>query len=111
MILNLIPQFGRPEITVSVAGDVLTIDSEAFDFADLDEGSTLPAGSVGHELMPMPITRTDGQVIVPLILPIGDRAPIESQSPVTLTVGDGPVTLPIYDEPLPEIEGDDDAAD
>lgn len=105
MILNLSPQRRDAAPTVSVAGDVLTVDGASYDFSSLAEGDVLAAGVVPCAWITGPVTRAGGHIVVTLILPHGPApsAAVSNPEPITVTV-DGPVTLPSDPEP---VEADD----
>ena len=106
MIIKLIPRRmddAQPAITVT--GDTITINGTPFDFSPLEEGSTLPSDAIDSEWIIGDVTRTNGDIALTLLLPCGYRAPESTRFPVPITVTtDGPVELPLYDEPLPEPE-------
>jgi hypothetical protein len=99
MIINLSPQRRDDQLAVSKAGDVLTIDGEVYDFGPLAEGDTLPRDGHGCDWIVGDVTRTDGQIVLTLVLPHGPTAPEETRFPQPLIdVPDGPLALPAYDE-------------
>lgn len=104
MKLVFSPQRRDDTLTLSRSGDVLTIDGEAFDFANVPEGATLPRGAIASPWIAGDVSREGGQLTVPVILPHGAGAPEATRfpAPVTLTA-DGPVSLPAHDaeEPTP----------
>ena len=106
MIIHLTPQFAETQQPiVTITGDTITINGDSFDFSPLAEGSTLPSDAIDSEWIIGDVTRTDGEIVLSLLLPHGSRAPESTRFPQPLTVTtDGPVELPIYDEPLPEPE-------
>ena len=106
MIINLLAQRNDDDQpTVTVTGDTITINGDSFDFSPLAEGSTLPSDAIDSEWIIGDVTRTDGEIVLSLLLPHGSRAPHETRFPEPITVTtDGPVELPIYNEPLPEPE-------
>lgn len=103
MHIFLSPMRADQPLSLSRAGDVLTINGEAFDFSALPEGGTLPRTAIACDWIAGDVTRTTGGVLtVPLILPHGPDAPQETlfPEPITLT-GDGPVNLPPWTSPAP----------
>lgn len=99
MIINLTPiRSDWMQPTVSVAGDVLTVNDIEFDLSPLGEGDRLPPDAVDSPfVVEADITRTGGDIVVTLLLPIGPHAPEASRFPVPIIVNtDGPVTLPPY---------------
>lgn len=92
-------------ITVSRAGDSLTIDGEAFDFSPLPEGATLPPEAIGGDWFAGPVERISGVLHLTLILPHGADAPQETLFPAPLTLtGDGPAPLPRYELEIPDAD-------
>lgn len=75
---------------LSVAGDVLTVNGDAFDFSPLTEGATVQAFAGV-------VTRAGGVVEVTILLPHGANAPQETRFPAPVLVESGPVPLPPYD--------------
>ena len=82
----------RPEL--SVAGDVLTVNGEDFDFSGVPDGATLPRGAVACDWLASDVERTGGVLHLALILPHGPKAPQDALFPDPLSVSDGPVPLP-----------------
>lgn len=84
---------GQPETTLSVAGDVLTVDGSAFDLSAIAEGDV--ATPLGEHPFVGTIARAAGVIrcTVPVIL--GDDAdPNQPDSPWVVTAGDGPLIIP-----------------
>ena len=84
-------------LSVTRAGDSLTLNGETFDFTPLQEGDVLPRDAVACSWLASDVTRQDGEIRLTLILPHGPHAPERTRfpQPVTLTE-DGPVSLPAY---------------
>lgn len=83
-------------LSLSKAGDVLTINGEDFDFSVMPADSTLPQGSVLSMFIAGDVTRnSDGVLTLPLLLPHGPD-PIEAIAyPAALTdIPDGVIALP-----------------
>jgi hypothetical protein len=96
MRINLSPQRRDDSLTVSVAGDVLTVNGEAFDFSPLSDGATLPYGSIDSEWFAGPVSREEGQLTVTLLLPHKPNPSSNVIFPAPIvTTGDGPVSLPV----------------
>lgn len=97
MEITLSPMRRDDTLTLSRAGDVLTVNGEDLDFSALGEGDILPASATGCEWLIGDITRTGGELVLTMILPHGADAPAATMFPDPITVtGDGPVTLPAY---------------
>ncbi|MGI0527300.1 hypothetical protein [Rhizobium giardinii] len=97
MRINLSPQLRDDSLTVSVSGDVLTVNGEAFDFTPLPEGATLPHDAVDSEWFAGPVSRIGGQIGVTLLLPYknGNASSNVTFPEPIVTTGDGPVSLPV----------------
>lgn len=90
-------------LTATLAGDVLTLNGEAFDFGPLPEGATLPAEAIDSPWIVGPVSRVDGELHLTLRLPHGPN-PSEAVAfpePVTVTEN-GLIALPFDPEPEPE---------
>ncbi|MEQ9241231.1 hypothetical protein [Roseovarius indicus] len=103
MHLTFIPKSRRAPMTLSRAGDVLTIDGEAFDFSGLPNGATLPRAAIASARIAGDVERdAAGELTVPLYLPHGPTAPEQTRFPEPMTLtADGPVSLPPYSEETP----------
>lgn len=97
MILTIIPQWGRPESILSVAGDVLTINGEAFDLSPVpDGGEAIALPLPGHDhVFVGPIRRLDGVIHATIIAHLGpDAAADQPDAPWTVPVVEGRITIP-----------------
>ena len=103
MQITLTPQRRDDTLTLVRSGNTLTINGEAFDFAAIPEGGTLPRDAVACDWLAGDVTRSGGVLHLTLILPHGADAPPETLFPAALTLtGDGPVVLPEYEvTPMP----------
>lgn len=107
MHISFTPMRHDAELALSVAGDVLTINGEVFDFSSLAEGATLPNPAVACAWLASDVERVTGALHLTLILPHGADAPEETRFPVPVEItGDGPVALPPHSNPSPEPETD-----
>lgn len=104
MIVTFTPMRRNDRLALSVAGDVLTLNGEVFDFTALPEGATLPRTAVACDWLVSDITRSGGEIAMSVILPHGAHAPKQTlfPEPITLSV-DGPVTLPSYQSEEAEV--------
>nr|WP_321525993.1 hypothetical protein [uncultured Cohaesibacter sp.] len=106
MKLTLIPQRRDDALSLSLAGDVLTINGEALDLSGIPAGATLPRDAVDCEWLASDIERDeDGALCLSLILPHGFIADPSTDAaravlyPAMIEVTkDGKITLPTYEE-------------
>ncbi|MDO9524976.1 MAG: hypothetical protein Q7J57_05475 [Gemmobacter sp.] len=97
MHITLSPVRGDAPLTLTRAGDTLTVNGTAFDFAPLPEGGTLPRTAVPGDWLGSDVTRQGGKLRLAIFLPHGARAPAETLFPEALTdPADGPVPLPPF---------------
>jgi len=84
------------------SGDRLRINGELFNFDPLEDGATIPAGTVPCEWITGPVERIDGEVCLSLILPHRPNPSEAVAFPQPITVeADGPIAVP-YDPQLEE---------
>jgi hypothetical protein len=96
MIIKLSPQLRGDTLTVSKRSDVLTINGEQFDFRELPEGAILPVGAVDCEFVIGEVTRTDGDLVIALLLPHTQDASEAARFPADIVnPPDGNVELPV----------------
>lgn len=85
------------QLSAEVKGDVLVLNGLPFDFSRVQPGTALPLGEIDSPWINGDVQRTqDGTLIVPLLLPHGAGAPIETLFPVPVDVDDGPVPFAPY---------------
>ena len=103
MIIKLSPVRMDETLTISRAGDILTINGEPFDFSQLLEGATLPKSAISSEHFVGPVERINGELHLTLRLPHGANPPqhVAFPEPIHVTE-DGPVALP-FDAPQEEV--------
>ncbi|ELY1833463.1 hypothetical protein [Pseudomonas aeruginosa] len=99
MIIKLSPFAPLPRrderLSLSRAGDVLTVNGQAFDFTPLPEGGELPAEAIGSEWFAGPVVRRNGRLELSLRFPLADDASTAARFPEPLLIDtDGPVELP-----------------
>lgn len=106
MNITFSPCRSDAELAMSVSGDVLTINGEAFDFSVVPNGATLPREAIACDLIAGDVERAgSGVLTVPVILPIGPDAPESARFPEPMTdVPDGPIDLTAF---APEEEADE----
>jgi len=100
MIIKFSPQRRDDTLSLSKAGEVLTVNGKDFDFSRLGNGETLPGSAVDSDFICGDVERSDdGELIIPVILPHGANPShaVAFPDPVNVT-DDGPVTLPGGDE-------------
>lgn len=104
MLITLSPQVRYDTLTMSVDGDVLTINGEDYDFSPLTEGAELPADAVDSPFVVGVVTRVSGELRVTVILPITETATPEQANPQPVSITSGGVPLPA----APQLEVSDD---
>lgn len=104
MKIKLSPQRRDDTLTASRAGEVLTLNGEAFDFSQLPEGGTLPADAIDSEWIVGDVSRVAGELHLTLRLPHGANPghAVAFPDPLHVTTG-GPIPLPFDPEPEPEV--------
>ncbi|MGI4841019.1 MAG: hypothetical protein ACRYF9_25805 [Janthinobacterium lividum] len=104
MKINLSPSRRDDSLALSVSGSTITINGEAFDFSQMADGDTLPAGAIASEWFVGDVHKADGELELTLILPLPVNYSPAQAFPVPLLVtADGPVALP---QPLPVPEAE-----
>lgn len=99
MKITFSPVEGLPPSDVSVAGDVLTINSRLHDFSSLVEGDVLEMESVNDPMVVSDIMRLGGEIVVTIILPHGPDAKSETRYPISIDATTaGEVALPPYED-------------
>jgi len=93
-------------LTLSRAGDVLTINGEAFDFSGVPDGATLPRDAVACDWLAGDVDRIAGQLHLALILPHGADAPAETLFPAVLDAPEGDIQVPAHTLPSPQTQED-----
>lgn len=88
-------------LTASKAGDVLTLNGQAFDFTQLPEGATLPSEAIASDWIVGPVSRINGELHLTLRLPHGANPPqhVAFPEPIHVTE-DGPIPLPTDEVPV-----------
>lgn len=100
MLIKLSPVRMDEQLTLSREGDILYVNGESCDLGPLLEGATLPQGAIESDWFPGPVDRIDGELQLTIRLPHGAYAPESTRFPQPIEVtGDGPVELPVYDDP------------
>lgn len=115
MKISLTPFAALPgsatQLAVSKAGDVLTVDGQAFDFTPLQEGATLPAEAIDSDHFIGTVERIDTVLHLTLRLPHGPNpSPAVAFPQLVIVVEDGPVALPFDPPPEPEPAPEEPAA-
>jgi len=103
-IISQCAQPGAVETSVSVSGDILTIDGDAYDLADIPEGGRVYFEPEGDEILPFvgDATRQNGEVSLSILFRF-DPSTAEPNQPkdlVTQSVFSGPLPDPITRLPL-----------
>lgn len=102
MKINLSPQRRDDALSVSVFGAELSINGEVFDFSQMADGDTLPAGAINCEWFFGDVHKSAGEIELTLILPLpANFSPAQAFPEALIVTSDGPVALP---QPLPITE-------
>jgi hypothetical protein len=101
MLLVFYPVRMDSDLTIHVAGEVLTLNETVLDLAALPPGGVLTQGEIDCAWIAGDVSRdTDGLLTVPVILPHGANAPEARRFPAPLLVtADGPVALSPFNAP------------
>ena len=95
MIITFTPMRRDDTLTLSKAGEVLTINGEAFDLSGIPDGATLPCAAVACDWLASDIERVGDTIHLTLILPHGADAPQSVLFPQSIHIThDGPIALP-----------------
>jgi hypothetical protein len=99
MHIQLSPVRRDETLSVEVEGDTLILNGEAFDFAPLPAGATLPRAAIASDWFAGDVRRDEaGDLHLALVLPHGAEAPDETLFPAPITAQDGPVPLPPFEK-------------
>lgn len=97
MKINLSPSRRDETLSLTVAGEVLTLNGVDLDLSGVGEGVVMSPEDINCPWVTS-ATRTGGELELTLILPHGASAPHETLWPAPLTItADGPVELPAYE--------------
>ena len=102
LTLNLSPvRSDKPQPTVTYVSPVLTVDNVDYDLSKLPDGATAKHPVLGT------VERSGNDYELTLRITHGSNAPEATRfpEPIAVTV-DGPVDLPIYNTPEPEVQND-----
>ena len=95
MHITITPQRRDDTLTVSKAGDTLTINGTAFDFSVIPDGATLPASAVDCKYVTGNLERIAGVLHLSLLLPTGPDASHAANFPAPIiNPADGVLELP-----------------
>lgn len=95
MIIRFSPQRRDDTLEIRKRSDVLTINGERFDFRVIPDGATLPASAITCDWIAGDVSRINGQLIIPFILPHGPEPSDAVMHPADLVdPSDGIVELP-----------------
>lgn len=96
MKLLFSPQRRDDTLTLSKSGDALTINGVPYDFSQLPDGATLPREAIDCEWICGDVSRINGELVIPILLPHGPDASEAARFPEPMAVTiDGQVVLPI----------------
>jgi hypothetical protein len=105
MHLTLSPQAGlpgQPEMTIHVAGEVMTLDGVPYDLSPVPEGGE--GWPEGDTPLIGPIRRINGVIHATLIARLGDTAAPDQGGPWVIPDAEGDVIIPAARKPEPEPE-------
>lgn len=109
-IITLSPVRGDEALDLRVAGKVVTINGEDFDFGFMEAGDILPFGAIDSDHFTGPVMMVGDDLHMELRLQFGPNAPHEMKFPdVVEVVADGRVILPLMPVVEPEPEHEDEA--
>ena len=95
MKLIFSPQRRDDVLTISKSGDALTVNGTVYDFSPLPDGATLPREAIDCEWICGDVSRINGELVIPVLLPHGPDASEAVRFPEPLTVtSNGEVVLP-----------------
>jgi len=95
MRISFSPQRRDDTLTISRAGDVLTINGDQTDLSAIPDGATLPAGAIDSDWIAGPVERIDGVLRLTLLLPHGSNPSPAVAFPESITVtSDGIIEVP-----------------
>jgi hypothetical protein len=102
LTLNLSPvRSNKPQPSVTYVAPVLTVNNISYDLSELPEGATAKHPVLGT------VERSGNDYELTLLITHGFSAPESTRFPEPLTVTvDGPVELPLYNTPEPEVQND-----
>jgi hypothetical protein len=96
MNITFSPQAMSGSLELSKAGDILTINGEEFDFSFIEEGDFLPQEAVDCPYVIYGVTRTDGEIVLTLMLPVTSDASEAARFPAPiLNAPDGAIEVPV----------------
>ncbi len=95
----ILTRAGNIPLSLERQGDTLTFNGQPLDLSAIPEGATLEPGGTDCPWVNGPITRSGGQLQIPIIAPYkGGDLPVELWYPdPILDPPDGPVALPAYE--------------
>jgi hypothetical protein len=99
MNITLTPMRRDDTLALSLSGDILTINGEAFDFSAIPEGASLPRDAVASDWLASDVERAAGVIGLTLILPHGADAPQGTLFPQPIGAGDGAIAVPAHSNP------------
>ncbi len=94
MRITFHPQRSDKTLSLSRAGDTLTIKGEDFDFSSVPEEGILPLSAIKSDFIGGPIKREGGQLHIDVLLPHGADAPESCRFPRSVLITqDGKIKL------------------
>lgn len=78
-----------------MTGAVVTVNGEPFDFSQMADGDTLPAGAIASEWFVGDVHKANGELELTMILPLPvNYSPAQAFPEPLVVSADGPVALP-----------------
>ena len=97
MKIEFSPMRHTQKLTLEKRGEALIVNDEMLDFSALAEGESVPLLTLGNIWFAGPVSRENGELHIPLILPHGADAPQETRFPEALHITrDGPIKVPAF---------------
>ena len=89
MKINFNPQRSDADLIVSVSGDIVVINGDAFDFSAIPDGATLTSSAVSGSNFSGDISRINGEIELSVILPHKENAPTSITFPASVLITSG----------------------
>lgn len=94
MQISFSPTRAEGTLSLSVAGDVLTLNGQRFDFSPLQNGDSLPPSAIPSDAVAGAVTRASGILSITVTLPHGEDAPEDVRFSADVALTSGPCAAP-----------------